>query len=276
MIRRLPNLFTAHIDAWGTTFLIGMTCLLLHGASAWLLVIAVTVGYWLGFAVNDYYDAPVDRLDPRKAARGFFTAVTISPTSARLIFAGIAALLLPVFTGYGLRGLIVFGVALIVLWAYSAPPLRLKSAPGFDLITHALFVQTFPYLIPMFLLRLAWTPLDLMLIAACALASSAAQLEQQARDYEIDRLVEQNFTTWIGRERALRLMRLLTLALIALLVVGFVSGVIPAFLMPFALACLPLALHRFARRADQPRSEWLFRVTIVVALGYGALILLFR
>jgi chlorophyll synthase len=276
MIRKLPNLLTAHMDAWGTTFIIGLMCLLLHGASAWGLVITVTVGYWFGFAVNDYFDAPMDRLDPDKAARGYFTTVRVPPLLALAVAALIVALALPVFVSYGTRGIVVFMVALLIVWAYSAPPLRLKSVPGFDVLTHALFVQTFPYVLIMVLLDLPWTPLDIVMIAGFLLASTSAQLEQQVRDYDTDRLSERNFTIWIGRERSAFLMRLLTLVLLVVVSLHVLNGVIPAYLAPFGLVCVPLLLHRFVRRPDQPRSEWLFRATVIVALSYAALLLIFR
>lgn len=276
MIRKLPNLLTAHMDAWGTTFIIGLMCLLLHGASAWGLVLTVTVGYWFGFAVNDYFDAPVDRLDPDKAARGYFTTVHVPPLLALAVAVVIAALALPVFLSYGARGIAVFAVALAIVWAYSAPPLRLKSVPGFDVLTHALFVQTFPYVLIMVLLGLPWTPLDAVMIAGFLLASTSAQLEQQVRDYDTDRLSERNFTIWIGRNRSAFLMRLLTLVLLVVVSLHVLNGVIPAYLAPFGLVCVPLLLHRFVRRPDQPRSEWLFRATVVVALSYAALLLIFR
>lgn len=48
MIRSLPKLI-AHIDAWGTTLIMGAVCLIMHSGgstAAWLLVLAVTAGYW--------------------------------------------------------------------------------------------------------------------------------------------------------------------------------------------------------------------------------------
>ena len=277
MIRTLPKLITAHIDAWGTTFIIGAVCLWMHddaSAAGWLLVIAVTVGYWLGFAVNDYHDAPFDALDPRKGARNFFAHVTLSPARARLIVALILLALALPFLNFGWRGLAVYGLALLILWAYSAPPLRLKSVPGFDVVTHALFVQTFPYVIPLVLLDFAWLPFDYVIIPAFLLASTASQLEQQVRDYEVDRRTERNFTTLVGRGTSALLVKIVTTILTLHLIINIVNGIIPAQFVPFALISLPIALHRLVRGAHQPRSEWLFRVTVVTALGYAAILLI--
>ncbi len=49
-----------HKDAWAVTLGIALVCLISHQAisiSSLLLAGAITVAYWLGFAVNDYCDA---------------------------------------------------------------------------------------------------------------------------------------------------------------------------------------------------------------------------
>jgi 4-hydroxybenzoate polyprenyltransferase len=266
------KLFTSHADAWGTTLLISSTPLLLHGRAdlhAWSLVIAITVGYWLGFAVNDYFDAPHDAHEPRKAARSFF--VGRQPSRAALLIgtAAVTLALFGVFASFGLRGIAMFALAFAVLWAYSAPPLRLKSRPGLDLLTHAMFVQTFPYTIPLVLLQIEPLPLDYGLISLFLLTSLTAQLEQQARDYEVDCLTDRNFTTRFGLGTTTALLRGLTVGLLVYVVVLAFSGVFPPELTPFGIICLPMFAHRLIRGIHQPRSEWLFRLTLLTALGYA-------
>jgi hypothetical protein len=85
-----------------------------------------------------------------------------------------------------LAGWLLWLVSGLVAWAYSAPPLRLKMRPGLDLLTHALFVQTFPYVVSLVLIRARWGLLDWVLLAILFLASLTAQLEQQARDFVVD------------------------------------------------------------------------------------------
>jgi 4-hydroxybenzoate polyprenyltransferase len=57
-----------------------------------------------------------------------------------LLLAGLAI----AFGQFGWIGWLLWVVSCFIAWAYSAPPLRLKMRPGFDLLTHAMFVQTFP------------------------------------------------------------------------------------------------------------------------------------
>lgn len=270
-LKRAGQLFGNHIDAWGVTLMIGLTALLLHRAFSIqnvLLCIAVAYCYWFAFAVNDYFDAPYDALDPRKVERNAFIAGR--PSRMAALFWACVLLLPPtlVLVSYGLRIVPIGLLALFVLWAYSAPPLRLKSRPVFDLLTHALFVQTFPYFFCVYVPNLAWAAYDTMLISLFLLSSLAAQLEQQIRDYAVDAQTEQTFTTVFGKAVSARLLRLVTAALIVNGLAHLFAGVIPPLLLPFALIALPIVLHRLVRGKDQPRSELLVRVTLAAALAY--------
>ncbi len=204
----MRQLLFNHKDAWGVTLGITLVCLISHQAisiSSLLLAGAITVAYWLGFAVNDYCDADFDRQDAKKAARNFF--VEIRPRR-RTLFAIIAVLLLAIIAilaPYGWRGAFSFCLSAFIVWSYSAPPLRLKKRPGVDLIVHAIFVQTYPYFLCLFLLQLTINALDTVLLPVFLLSSLAAQLEQQARDYEVDSKTEGNFTTHFGQHNTVRM-----------------------------------------------------------------------
>ncbi len=265
-----------HLDAILLTFVIGGLCLLLHEAlngQTFFLLIGMALMAWLAFAYNDLCDAPYDAQDTKKRRRNYFTR-----QGSRLywhIAAPLAlSLALLAFAQFGGRGLLLIGVALVALWAYSAPPLRLKRRPVFDLLTHALFVQTFPYFICLFLIGVAWQPVDYLLLALFFLSSLSAQLEQQARDYKVDRRTERNFTTQVGLRASLRLLKLSTVSLVVLSVGGALLGIIPPLLYPLGLVGLPLIGHRLLRRATQPRSERLvWAMGILAALYVGGVCL---
>jgi chlorophyll synthase len=273
MIRHLPKLVLNHADAWGVASMISAAAVGLHGAwspRAVTLIAAVAAATLLGFALNDYADAAHDALDPRKQRRNFFVAVRIS----RRVFVRCAALIgmvAPVmaYAAFGWRGVAVLMMGGWAAWAYSAPPLRLKSRPFFDLITHAAFVQTFPYTATLYLLGLSVTPTDRALLACFVLASLGAQLEQQARDYASDKQSDRNFTTVYGLATTTTLLRVVTLALMGVALFGAAGGAIPSTLIPFGGIMLPIAAHRLMRRADQPRSEWLIRAGLAAAIVYS-------
>jgi 4-hydroxybenzoate polyprenyltransferase len=274
MSRRLLKwltLITGHIDAWGLSLVISALCVIVHGLASSAvagLVVLVAATSWLAFAFNDYCDAPFDARDERKRARNFFVQVSL-PRGALLAGFGMALLGLALgYAAFAVRGLLVFVVALFALWAYSAPPLRLKCRPIADLVMHAAFVQTAPYLVTAFLLGVSLGTLDYMFLLVFVLSSLAAQLEQQGRDYELDRRVETNFTIWIGRARATALMRIASVLFGGVLLTALIARIIPPYLVPFGLIGLPVIAHRFTRRADQPRSQRLVVLSILLALIY--------
>src|SRR5688500_10379211 len=138
--RALRLLFTNHMDAWGLTFVILSLFFIIHDTITVkniTLMLTITAMYWLGSAVNDYYDA----LDTAKAQRN---ACIQQPTRAplfRVLAIVVMTAALAGFAQFGWQGVRLFAFSLLILWAYSAPPLRLKSRPIFDLVTHTLFVE---------------------------------------------------------------------------------------------------------------------------------------
>lgn len=273
--RTKATLFLNHADAWQVALTIAALALLIHDAVSLAtlgLMAALGGGYWLAFALNDYFDAPFDALDGDKARRNYFVTTAVSPRRVRAIFTVLIIALGLAFLPFGRMGLLVFAVACLAMWSYSAPPLRLKNRPGFDLLMHALFVQTFPYVAVVLLVGGSWTRLDGVMVALLALASLAAQLEQQIRDFDVDRVNGRTFATWAGRRKTAVLLRLVTVTLIGVALTFVVDGTIPWYLLPFGLIGLPALLHRFFRHGVAPRSERLVYVSTTVGLLYGGVI----
>jgi 4-hydroxybenzoate polyprenyltransferase len=90
-------------------------------------------------AQNDRYDLPSDRANPRKATAPLVTGA-VAPARLRTWYRGLA--LAAVAAALVVGPLFVIGVAgvLGLGWAYSAPPLRLKTRPGWDVAVNALVV----------------------------------------------------------------------------------------------------------------------------------------
>ncbi len=253
------------------TLVAGGVPLLVHDAfsrASIHLLLTVVGFYWLAFALNDWYDAPHDAMDYEKGARNFFVAVALSKWQMGLFVAVVTGLLLPGIVQFGWRGWLLLGIGLGVMWAYSAPPLRLKSRPGLDLLTPMLFVESFPYWMMLFLLGMTWGKLDWALLAFALLGSLTAQLEQQARDYEIDRLTDRNFTTTVGLGVNMRLLRGATGVMLVLGVMGPLVGVIPWYFVPFELLALPVLVRRFLRPDWRPRSQRLVYLLAGLAAVY--------
>jgi 4-hydroxybenzoate polyprenyltransferase len=90
-------------------------------------------------AQNDLHDLPSDRDNPRKATAPL-VAGTVSAARLRTWYrvAALASVGAALFVG----PLFVLGVAGVLLlgWAYSVPPLRLKTRPGWDVAVNAFVV----------------------------------------------------------------------------------------------------------------------------------------
>ena len=107
-------------------------------AAAALLVLGPLI--WAAvLAQNDRYDLRSDRLNPRKATAPLVTGA-VSADRLRTWYRVVALAALGAALVVG--PLFVLGVAGVLLlgWAYSVPPLRLKSRPGWDLAVNALVV----------------------------------------------------------------------------------------------------------------------------------------
>lgn len=90
-------------------------------------------------AQNDLHDLPSDRANPRKGTAPLVTGA-VSARRLRLFYRGTA--LAALGTALYVGPLFVLGVAGVLLlgWAYSVPPLRLKTRPGWDVTVNALVV----------------------------------------------------------------------------------------------------------------------------------------
>jgi chlorophyll synthase len=274
--RTVLKLIGNHMDAWQVALIIASLPLLIHGAIGWktaVLVLAIGAGYWFAFALNDYFDAPFDALDRRKATRNFFVQMPVQGWVIVLFSITLLVLVAAAYALFGLMGWLFWGTSCFVAWAYSAPPLRLKMRPGLDLVVHALFVQTFPYVVCMALIQANWALLDWVLLAILSLASLTAQLEQQARDFVVDLQAGGTFTTWLGRDRVLRGLRWATAVCLFIASISVLNGTIPWFLLPFGLIGLPALLHRFWRKPEAPRSERLVLLSPTAGFLFTGVIL---
>jgi 4-hydroxybenzoate polyprenyltransferase len=274
IIRLLFN----HVDAWQVAVVVATLPLLIHRAislQTTLLLAAIGLGYWFAFALNDYYDAPFDAIDTRKARRNYFVHTAVSHHILWPIVILILTGLVLIFAQFGRTGYLILAVSCFILWAYSAPPFRFKMKPGLDLFIHAFFVQTYPYAISLVLIEAVWTTLDVIILTILALASLTAQLEQQARDYTVDTRTGRTFTTTIGLRSSRLLLKWGTAVCILTALINVLIGTIPWFILPFGVIGLPALLHRFLRHEEKPRSERLVVASTTVGFLYTGIIFVY-
>ena len=257
------------IDAWGAGYIVCAVALLMHhmlSLRTFLLMLVITSSYWLGYWLNDYFDAPYDLFDEKKARLNLFLRRPLSPAWIMCIAGLTFAVSAIPFLSFGWRGLSVLLISYAIMWAYSAHPIRLKSRPGFDVLTHALFIQSWPYAICIWLTGSSWTAMDSLLIAICFLASLNGQLRQQIRDFEVDSLTDRNFATRLGTGWTLLILRVLTVGMIVLSILALVSGNVPWLLLPLGLLGIPKVIYLLSRGLHRSTPGFSRRSTYVLMI----------
>jgi len=267
------------IDAWGVTLILSALALVIHHAitvQSVILVVALTANYWLGYWLNDYFDAEYDSLDDIKARQNFFVHRTDARRLVILVSVLVFGFSTLVFLFFGWPGAIVLTINFFIMWAYSAPPLRLKSRPGLDLLAHALFVQTWPYLVCIWLTMSPWTQLDGILLSIFFLTSLNGQLNQQIRDFEVDTRTDTNFATRVGLPGTMLTLKISILVMVMVFLFAIKAGSMPRLFVPLGLLALPRIVYQMLHRPDRsqrsfPRS--LVYVLMLLALIYTGLLM---
>ena len=272
----VSTLIVRRIDAWGAAAISAGMALIVHDAVAPRttgLLASIALLYWLGYFLNDYFDAPLDVCDEEKAKSNFFVIHVVAPRLFALVVAAVSLSLLVVFAQFGPRGVAVFALGNVAMWSYSAPPMRLKSRPGLDLVTHGFFVLTFPYVMALLLVELSWTRLDWLLLGLVFLASFSGQLNQQIRDFDVDSCTDRNFTTTVGIRTSILCLKVTTVLTVLIASVAIARGVIPGVLVILGLLCLPVMFNRLTARPGRAPSPQPNRSVAIASLMYCSVVL---
>ncbi|MBB5788363.1 UbiA family prenyltransferase [Jiangella mangrovi] len=226
---------------------------------------AVVIGplVWLSvLAVNDAYDLRGDRLNPRKATSPLVSG-RLTPSAALGVSAGAAVLAVAASLVVGPLFALGTAVVLLVGWAYSAPPLRLKARPGFDVTVNALAIGAAGQLAGWSLLRpLSEFPWPMAVLGT--LVGAALYVPTTLADLQADRI--SGYTTVavaLGARRTYLLGLALWLAAGLLsLVMSAADVVIPRSMLPMEIVLVPLLVVAYRRLV---RAEQTFRGIIAVA-----------
>lgn len=209
-----------------------MTLLILVGANVAAMSFA--------FAFNEIEDAEDDKKDPHRAnplARGHLTesqAILIASFAFVISFFLFAQVNLNVArTGI---------LTLVLSFLYSFKPIRFKSTPIFDLLSHGLMLSGLIFLSSYLALSTNLTR-ALPLFLCLTIFSIYGQFYNQLRDFKEDTSAKlKNTTALLGKKIVSKLLYLTIFAGAACLVWSFIDGDLPLFLIPVALATIPVAL----------------------------------
>jgi 4-hydroxybenzoate polyprenyltransferase len=197
----IPNIYRSNND---TITIANMVDLVFSPILYFVLVVVFSAQIFLS-ASNDYFDRNIDTLDYKKRIRNPVCNGKVTEREVKILL-GATALTTLLFSYF--LGMITFlfsALVLFVFFFYTAKPLRFKSRVGMDVISHAMFINTFPYF---FCLLALWDYSSgaMFLLGVFIARSAIAQLLQEVRDYETDKKVERNTVVALGKKRAIELV----------------------------------------------------------------------
>lgn len=188
-----------------------------------LLANELSVGF--AFMINDVEDAADDALNPAKIKRNPVSAGMLTKREANIASYATALIAAVIYATLSPAAFIVGVISLIVGWIYSWGPVRLKSKPIVDLLSHVMMLAGFQFLAGHFAftnqLDSRWFFPFLFLVSI----SGYGELYNELRDYAGDLKAGLKHTAAvIGHRAATYLMN-------ALLIAGIIGAVYTIFVM---------------------------------------------
>ncbi|MCW4048993.1 MAG: UbiA prenyltransferase family protein [Candidatus Bathyarchaeota archaeon] len=170
-----------------------------------------------GYAINDVEDADDDYHDPEKRERNPVSSNKLTKTQSYLfcfllLFVGLA-LLYTINTMVFLLGIVNAFVGFIYSWK----PIRLKSKPILDLVSHVIFLGVMQFLI----IYLSFRQLDLFIVPFLMIIVPFSMMNEmfgEVLDYEVDKKTK--ITNTIQRYEKNELKRM-WMVLSGIIVAGF-------------------------------------------------------
>lgn len=200
-------------------FLSGMTSLVFPSYITPLLFFAISTFFILAFtfAINNYYDIDTDKENPRRAALNALASGTISKRAGMIYLLLFILIPLVVSLVYSWMVFVFCSLLIVWMWMYSAPPLRLKSRPGVDILWH--FIVFFALVLWGSYLAGSVSLISILLAVSLGVFGCFAQIDNHIHDYQFDKASgSTTFAVWIGLPNSKRALVLTFLIYIVFLI----------------------------------------------------------
>ena len=138
-----------------------------------------------GFLVNDCFDIKEDKLDKSKKNHLILQNINSKRRLIFPIFLGILGLSLS--TLFGQKAFLLSLIAVILGFFYSVPPIRLKSRPILDLLSHGLFAGVMIFLFPIVVFSEQLSLLHFLVTLSIFYFSIILELRNHIEDYLTDK-----------------------------------------------------------------------------------------
>ncbi len=215
------------------------------------LIVGIFFANVFMFVVNDFYDAPHDFEDPSKRTRNLFCSADTEKLGKRVLYAslGLSILLGAIIS---LQTLVIIALLNFLAFSYSAPPIKLRNRMGWDwifvfiwkgLIIAASFIYFFGQDLSAFNSFMVGSLVVVMLY------SLIAQMDNQIRDFHVDRTTNSNHSVQrLGHEYSSVLRRIL-------LVLFFGISLIFCYLMHLYITVMLILLNSSLFFIVNPRKH---------------------
>lgn len=226
--------------------------------------------------INDAYDLGTDRRNPRKASSPLVQGI-VDAGWARRTAHGFAAGALGLASLLPTSFLLLTAACLVLAWAYSVPPVRLKSRPGMDVAVNAIGIGVLAAMAgwslaaPVGAFPFAFLPQGLLVAVSIYVPTTLA-------DHAADAAAgERTLATALGPERAYQIGWWTWVASNAgALVLAGGGWLIPRGFLPVLVVFVPLLLWQYHTFIGQARDQAaLVRGIFLCALTFLAFNLLF-
>jgi len=225
----------------------------LHTASVYtdliFMLVAFSLSLSFGFAINEYFDAPYDKMKP--IVKNVISKNLISKSHAAVFCTFL--LVACIVVGYcflSFRTFVLLVAFCILCYAYSAPPFRMKERAYLGIINHGIFYP---------IIFLAGYTANLPFNAEAAIFSIVAfmlslltDITQEIRDMDVDKKSKFKTTALeMGYIRSLTSLKIIT----ALSIIFFITGVLLFRPIYILLLSLGMVFYIKALVANPSRSE---------------------
>ncbi|MEP7292607.1 MAG: prenyltransferase [Chloroflexota bacterium] len=247
--------------------------------------IAISATQWMTHYSNDYFDLQADRANRTPTHWSGGSRVLLKgeiPPRAALIMAEafaaaavIAGFVLAVFVGTAALTMPLIGLALLLAWFYSAPPLRLHSR-GLGELTTAVLVPGLAPLTGFYLQAGRLDVLPLLAILPLCCFQFCMLLAIEFPDAEGDRAAgKRTLVVRLGTQRAARLYCIVLIGAFAALPLLVLAGLPPfvALLVGLTALLALVQLWRVKRGDDQKPERWNSFAFLSIALLFAAALL---
>lgn len=236
-------------------FFSGMTLTTEATLKVLIILIANLLAVGFTFMINDIEDADDDALNPDKAKRNPVSAKILSEPLAYAAALAVAILCYLLFYSQNTISFVMGAATLILGILYSWRPVRLKSIPILDLVSHSLMLAGFQFIAAYFVfipdsgVSIRWV-LPLILVVA---VSMYGELFNELRDFHFDQKAGLLHTAaLLGKNYTKLLMNTLLGIAVVVLITAFVFGLIPEL---FILITVILGIFLLRKPWQQLQSK---------------------